>query len=182
MIEIAKETPTFCLNYEMLMADPEPVVKQLFCFLLDVESVEGTLVGAQIEQVTRSGHRDPSKQGYKLKADTGRLCAKKHFYSAAMLSDIDWYLRDFMFFWGYASHSDPSRNAQWTTVTFDDATERDLQNHMRYQEINSASIKKAPLPKTQRQWSVNGYRPVVTNPTFFDLAANPRIDVTPKNP
>ena len=36
--------PTFYLRYEDLVLDPEPVLIDLFCFLLDVASISGTVV------------------------------------------------------------------------------------------------------------------------------------------
>lgn len=44
LLEQSKKTPTFFVSYEQLNVDPEPVVKDLFCFLLGVKSIEGTLV------------------------------------------------------------------------------------------------------------------------------------------
>lgn len=179
MMEVAKETPTFCMSYEMLLLDPEPIVKQLFCFLLDVDSVEGTLVGAQIEKVTRKGHADSNKQAYKLKADTGKLFARRHFYTDNLLSEINRRLRDYMFFWGYAAH--PDLDSPLHAVTYDDTSESDLKNYQGYKIINEATLRKDPLPKKQRQWDVNGYRPPHDFTLRFALEL-PRIAIEPKNP
>lgn len=43
VLEIASEIPTFFMRYEDLKINPEPVLTDLFCFLLDVKSLEGTL-------------------------------------------------------------------------------------------------------------------------------------------
>jgi len=40
---IASKLPTFYMRYEDLKTNPEPVLMDLFCFLLNVESLEGTL-------------------------------------------------------------------------------------------------------------------------------------------
>jgi hypothetical protein len=76
----------------------------LFCFLLGVESLEGTLVEAQIKNVTNKGYKDANLGGYKLKETTGKFCARKGLYTADQLEFMDSELRDYMHFFGYASH------------------------------------------------------------------------------
>ena len=49
---IAKKIPTFFLRYEDLKIDPKPVLEELFCFLLDVESLDGTNVQMRIAEIT----------------------------------------------------------------------------------------------------------------------------------
>jgi hypothetical protein len=44
MLAQSKKTPTFFLSYELLMTKPEETLTDLFCFLLDQESLEGTLL------------------------------------------------------------------------------------------------------------------------------------------
>ena len=41
---IAAQIPAYYLRYEDLKIDPKPVLEELFCFLLDVASIEGTIV------------------------------------------------------------------------------------------------------------------------------------------
>ena len=41
---IALEIPTLFIRYEDLKLNPVPVLTELFCFLLDVPSIEGTIV------------------------------------------------------------------------------------------------------------------------------------------
>jgi len=69
--EQSKTTPTFFITYEQLILDPVPEVKKLFCFLLDVESVDGTVVEDRIVQICGQGHS--KHEVYKLKSGTGRL-------------------------------------------------------------------------------------------------------------
>ena len=40
----AKQIPTYIVRYEDLLTDPEPILDELFRFLLDVDSIEGTVV------------------------------------------------------------------------------------------------------------------------------------------
>jgi hypothetical protein len=59
VIEQAKTTPTFFLTYEQMIVEPEKVMTELFCFLLGVKSLEGTLTEAQIKKMVSKGHKDP---------------------------------------------------------------------------------------------------------------------------
>lgn len=96
-----------------MIIDPEPAVTDLFCFLLDVKSIKGTLVEHMVKKVTSKGNKDANKQAYKLKATTGRLCARRNLYSQAQQDKIDTEMRDFMHFWGY---SNPPANQESVTV------------------------------------------------------------------
>ena len=52
---IASEIPTFFMRYEDLKLNPVPALTDLFCFLLDVPSIEGTIVERRINEVTEGG-------------------------------------------------------------------------------------------------------------------------------
>ena len=45
---IATKIPTYFMRYEDLKMNPKPVLEGLFCFLLDVESIKGTVVERRI--------------------------------------------------------------------------------------------------------------------------------------
>ena len=120
LVEQSKLTPTFFLNYEQLITDPESAIKKLFCFLLDVDSIQGTLVEKQIEAVAKLGSSANQMQSYRLKADTGRLCARKHYYSEELLDYINTNLRDYMHFWGYSN--DGVHTSSTCFVTYKDQT------------------------------------------------------------
>ena len=44
------------LRYEDLVLNPVKELTDLFCFLLDVPSIEGTVVESRIKTVTQVGH------------------------------------------------------------------------------------------------------------------------------
>jgi len=56
----AEKTPTFFMSYEQLILNPGPAVKDLFCFLLDVKTIEGTLVEQMITKVTSKSNSSSS--------------------------------------------------------------------------------------------------------------------------
>ena len=53
MGNVAKKIPTFIIRYEDLRIDPGRSLTDLFCFLLDVNSIEDTVVESRIRTVIR---------------------------------------------------------------------------------------------------------------------------------
>ena len=43
-LQVQPEIPTYFIRYEDLVLDPEPVLNELFAFMLAVESIDGTVV------------------------------------------------------------------------------------------------------------------------------------------
>ena len=76
---IAKEIPTYFMRYEDLKLDPVPALTELFCFLLDVPSIEGTLVERRINEVTIGGFTQMTQ--YKLKSTSSNLSRNSHMYT-----------------------------------------------------------------------------------------------------
>ena len=79
MVEQATKTPTFNLSFEDLRQDPEPVLQEMFAFMLDVPSLEGTVLGERIKQVCAT---DGSKKAaYKLKSTSSSLSRNNSIYT-----------------------------------------------------------------------------------------------------
>ena len=53
MGDVAKKIPTFIIRYEDLRIDPGRSLTDLFCFLLDVPSIEDTVVESRIRTVIK---------------------------------------------------------------------------------------------------------------------------------
>ena len=77
---IAAEVPTYWMRYEDLKIDPRPALEGLFCFLLDVPSIAGTVVEKRIAEVTQAGFEN--KTAYKLKSTSSNLSRANHMYTA----------------------------------------------------------------------------------------------------
>ena len=92
--------PTFFVRYEDLKLNPTPVLEHLFCFLLDVPSIQGTLVEKRIAEVTASGFED--KTVYKLKSTSNDLSRSKLMYSEAQIAMMETELADMISFWMYS--------------------------------------------------------------------------------
>ena len=52
-----RKTPTFFYRFEDLRLRPQETLEAIFCFLLDLKSVEGTNVQHRIRQVVSMGHK-----------------------------------------------------------------------------------------------------------------------------
>ena len=72
---------------------------ELFCFLLDVDSLEGTLCERRIKEVTASGFT--TKTAYTLKNTSTNLSRNRHLYSEQQLAFLREELADMIAFWGY---------------------------------------------------------------------------------
>ena len=78
--QVHGEIPVYYLRYEDLVLNPEPVLCELFRFLLSVESIEGTVIEKRIQDYVAVG--STSAKTYELKADPKKnLSRNAHMYS-----------------------------------------------------------------------------------------------------
>ena len=56
----ANKVPIYFIKYEEFLSDTETVLKDLYSFLLNVKSVEGTVVAARIKEVMEMDSRKRS--------------------------------------------------------------------------------------------------------------------------
>lgn len=75
----SKQTPTFFIRYEDLKLNPLPTLKDLLAFMLDVETIEGTVIEARLKQVCSTDYS--TKARYKLKSNSPSLCSHRGLYS-----------------------------------------------------------------------------------------------------
>ena len=71
--------PTYIFRYEDLVLDPEPVLHECFRFLLDVHSLEGTVIEARIKAISNKGFE--TKSVYSLKCNQQVLNKNAHMYT-----------------------------------------------------------------------------------------------------
>ena len=72
----------------------------MFCFLLNVKSIKGTIVEKRIDQIASKGFI--SKQVYALKSTSESLSRNEHMYSPAQMEKLKTILRNYNHFCGYA--------------------------------------------------------------------------------
>ena len=98
--------PTFYLRFEDLKSDPVPVLKDLFCFILGVTTIEGTFVERRIQETAAEGYA--SHSAYKLKDTSRGLKSNLGQYSDAQLTVLKEDLSHMVAFWGYDHDKAPS--------------------------------------------------------------------------
>lgn len=79
--------PTYFLRYEDLIAKPVEVLTELFCFLLNVPSIEGTVIEQRILKATANSRTNTC---YKLKKnqDYSKLLRNTHMYSDEQIAQM----------------------------------------------------------------------------------------------
>jgi hypothetical protein len=51
-----KKIPFHVVRYEDLLDNPEPTLKEMFAFMLGVESIEGTVAERRVKEIIDAGH------------------------------------------------------------------------------------------------------------------------------
>lgn len=87
------------MRYEDLKLNPVPVLIELFCFLLDVPSIQGTAIEKRILQVTADGFRN--KTAYALKDLSNDLNRNRHMYKDYQIASMSSELKEMIQFWKY---------------------------------------------------------------------------------
>jgi hypothetical protein len=54
--EMYPTVPTYFIRYEDLRMEPERVLSELFCFILDLKSIEGLNIQRRIQNIISLGH------------------------------------------------------------------------------------------------------------------------------
>mmetsp|Transcript_27078 Transcript_27078/g.36193 ORF Transcript_27078/g.36193 Transcript_27078/m.36193 type:complete len:185 (+) Transcript_27078:157-711(+) len=112
--EVHPKIPMYYLRYEDLVLNPEPVLREMFCFLLSVESVAGTVIEKRIADYVAKG--STSANTYKLKADPRKnLSRNKHMYTEAQLEYFKERCKDYLYYYNYCSHPEEGRADPSTT-------------------------------------------------------------------
>ena len=140
--EQAKHTPTFFLTYEELMVNPVPLVKDLYCFLFDVESVDGTILEDRIVSVVGQGSMQ-NNAAYKLKAQAGQLYRSAHLYSSDQMKLILTEAASHLQFFDYAkSPTQTGSKTQWFELEkYDESMSNFKQHNKHYSKMKQGDKK-----------------------------------------
>ena len=76
---ISKQIPAFIVRYEDLRVDPVPILKDMFKFLFDVKSIEGTVLEKRITE--KCGSKSQPKSIYKAKPGGFSVNRNKHCFN-----------------------------------------------------------------------------------------------------
>lgn len=140
VLKFSEHVPTLFITYEMLILDTEKTLTDLFRFLFDLPSLKGTLLEKRIKDVCAEGHESKAIYGLKTTAQKQNLSRNQHCYSDDDITQIKTDLRDFLHFFGYASH--PTEPNQTAFFKFDDQSETDLANWNMFRKLNDQTLAK----------------------------------------
>ena len=121
--QLVPAIPTYYVRYEDLCLDPKPVLTELFCFLLEVPSIEGTVVELRIADYCAKGSSAASV--YTVKDQAARslnLSRNAHMYTEVQLEMIKDVARDYLYFFNYADNPNGGADANTTFFTYDKET------------------------------------------------------------
>ena len=96
-----KNIPSYIFRYEDLVLDPEPILQECFRFLLDVDSIEGTVLEARIKKI--AGQDLESKSVYNLKNRTRKFNRNADMYCEDQMKELKEILKDYNLFMGYSN-------------------------------------------------------------------------------
>lgn len=95
--------PTYYIRYEDLVINPEPVLMELFAFMLNAESLVGTVIEKRIIDYCARGNKGGTV--YKLKVDPIKnLSRNDGLYTDAQIERLKVDCRDYLYYFGYTDH------------------------------------------------------------------------------
>lgn len=127
MKAVEDAVPTYYIRYEDLVLNPQPVLMELFSFLLEVPSIAGTVVEKRVIDYCAKGSQAASV--YKLKdnaAATRNLSKNVAMYTPEQMEMLKDKMREYLYFFKYTDHPEASQaDADTTFFTYDGATQHD---------------------------------------------------------
>ena len=102
MNEVEPAIPTYYVRYEDLILNCQETLEQLFCFLLEVESIAGTVIEKRIRDASSKGQ---GSTVYQLKANPADNLSRNRFmYTDEQYERMKETMREFNYYYGYADH------------------------------------------------------------------------------
>jgi hypothetical protein len=107
-----------------LILKPQTVLLELFCFLLEVPSLTGTVVEKRIADYCAKGNT--SAVIYKLKAPgTRNLSRNVSMFSEEEMEILKTICREYLYFFNYTDHPEGKADPDTTFFTYDRETQHD---------------------------------------------------------
>lgn len=101
LVEQSSRTPTYFVRYEDLRLNPLPVLKEMFAFMLEVDSIDGTVLEKRLIEVCSTEHT--TKARYKLKSTSSNLSRNQGLYTKEQLEYMGKVMQKHNYFFGYAN-------------------------------------------------------------------------------
>jgi hypothetical protein len=76
----------FSLRYEDLRLTPYPLLEKMFAFMLDIPTIEGTVIEARLQEVCKTDNTTKSR--YVLKSNSTNLSRNRHLYDDELITHI----------------------------------------------------------------------------------------------
>ena len=108
------------MRYEDLVLNPTSVLSDLFCFLLEVSSIKGTIVEKRIADIVTS-EKKPTAFELKINSKTG-LNGQNYMYSEAQQEMIKRECRDWLYYFNYTDNGNLEADPSTTFFTYDGET------------------------------------------------------------
>ena len=99
--QLSTRIPTYILRFEDLIMNPEPILNELFCFLLDVDTIKGTVIEKRIFEISDQGFT--AKSVYALKNTSKDLNKNADMYNKKLLEELKVILKLYNIFYGYTN-------------------------------------------------------------------------------
>jgi hypothetical protein len=126
------------MRYEDTTNDAKRVITELFQFMLDQQTLEGTVLEKRINETT--GESSDKRAIYGLKSNV-TLNRNIHLYNDEQKEYIKNELKDFLHFFGYVDHSSNPDNLT-PFFTYNNQTEQDLINYNGFKKHNAEVLAK----------------------------------------
>jgi hypothetical protein len=148
--QIADQIPIYFVRYEDLLVDPVPALEGLFAFLLDVPTIEGTVVQKRIHDSCAKGTE--TKTVYKLKSTTKNVSKNVGKYRPEDIKYMKEEVRDYLYYFGYVNH--PTEEHHTACFEYDNGGEFNVPHDQEklnelfygFRENNKRAIERASRP------------------------------------
>ena len=100
--QLSATIPTYYVRFEDMRTEPARVLCEMFSFLYEVGSIEGTILEKRIVEKCAGG--SGPKSAYKLKSTSTSLCRNAHMYTDEQMDLIRTELKDQLLYFGYFEH------------------------------------------------------------------------------
>ena len=122
---LPSKIPTLFVRFEDLIAKQKETLTDIFRFLLNAPSIEGTVINQRIKDLTSKGKDGmPTVYALKKQQDKKSLMKNAKCYSAAQIKVLKEKLREELLFLGYTNSPNPADEKHETEFFhYDDLTE-----------------------------------------------------------
>jgi hypothetical protein len=140
MARLATSVPTYIVRYEDMVANPLPVLKELFAFLLDTPDITGTILEQRI--IKYGSTSTQTKAIYGLKSKSKRI-PSRDLYNDELYGLIKKELKHMVHFLDYTQDLlDPAKKTAFFEYTPEERADVDMT--LNYKDFNKRTLEKIP--------------------------------------